>query len=149
MFLKPRAKKLLLDTRQRDQAKKRALSRLKDMLRYTHSVTCRRHFLLKYFGESSAEICGACDVCLGSHEAVIITADDEPLFRQILKYIRDDVPREKWFEELTASEKLRIPNLISWVYQEAYLESIDPLEETYRVTEKAETLLKDWEPAKE
>ncbi len=149
MFLQPRVKKLSLSTRKQDQAKKRAASRLKDMLRYTHSVTCRRQFLLNYFGEKSADHCGACDVCLGRHEAVVITPEDEPLLRQILKYIRDDVPREMWLADQAGGEQARIPALLAWLYQEAYLESIDPIEGTYRITEKAGLLLEDWEPARE
>lgn len=148
MFARPRVKTLRLDTRSRDQAKRRAFSRLKDMLRYTHSVSCRRHFLLKYFGEDSPANCGSCDICLGRHEAIVITPEDEPRFRQILKYIRDDVPKELWFEEDTASDKLRIPDLVAWLYQEAYLESIDVLDDTYRITDKAEQFLREWEPEK-
>ncbi len=147
MFNLPRTKKLVIDLRGKKLAKKRALRRLKDMLRYTRSVTCRRHFLLKYFGESSPESCGSCDICLGRHEAVVITPDDEPRLRQVLKYIRDDVPRNLWFAETQISDRRRLPEWLSWLYQEAYIESTDPLEDTYRVTEKARLLLKDWEPA--
>ncbi|MFK7845863.1 MAG: ATP-dependent DNA helicase RecQ [Rhodothermales bacterium] len=146
IFARPRAKKLSLNAGARKQAKKRAVVRLKDMLRYTFSVTCRRHFLLKFFGENSPGNCGSCDICLGRHEAVVITPEDEPLLRQILKYIRDDVPRGGWFEEHTVGNQVRLPGLLSWLNQEAYIESLNPLEDTYRITEKAGLLLKDWEP---
>lgn len=148
MFLRPRVKKLSLQGKQKERAKKRAQSRLNDMLRYTRSVTCRRQFLLNYFGEQSSDNCGACDVCLGRHDMVIITPEDEPRLRQLLKYIRDDVPRSMWFEGRSGGEIARIPALLAWLYQEAYLESIDPLEDRYRLLEKARLLLEDWEPAK-
>ncbi len=145
MFAQQRVKKLRLNVRHLDMARKRAVRRLNDMMRYTRSVTCRRHFLLKYFGEYSPEHCGACDICLGRHEAVVITPEDEPVLRQLLKYIRDDVPRAQWFDANTVPDN-RIVELIAWLYQEAYLLAIDPLEDHYRITEKAGLLLEDWEP---
>ena len=109
-------------------------------------MSCRRHFVLKYFGESSPEQCGNCDICLGRHDRVVITPDDEPQLRQLLKYIRDDVPRGLWFEGQPASQIVRIRDLIMWLYQEAYIEAPQPLEERYTITEKASLLLKDWMP---
>ncbi|MEM8488861.1 MAG: ATP-dependent DNA helicase RecQ [Bacteroidota bacterium] len=145
MFALPRVKKLRLNVRHLDMARKRAVRRLNDMMRYTRSVTCRRHFLLKYFGENSPEQCGTCDICLGRHEAVIITPEDEPILRQLLKFIRDDVPRAQWFDTHQMPDS-RTPELIAWLYQEEYILAIDPLEDQYRLTEKAGLLLKDWEP---
>lgn len=145
MFARPRVKKLRLDVRQLDMARKRAVRRLNDMMRYTHSVTCRRHFLLKYFGEDSPEQCGACDICMGRHEAVVITSDDEPVLRQLLKYIRDDVPRTHWFDDRSVPDP-RVLELLAWLFQEEYILAIDPLEDRYRLTEKAGLFLKDWEP---
>ncbi len=145
MFAQPRVQKLRLNAKQMEMARSRALRRLNDMLRYTHSVTCRRHFLLKYFGENSPEQCGTCDICLGRHEAVVITPADEPVLRQLLKYIRDDVPRTMWFEHASVPEN-RVPELLAWLYQEAYVLAVDPIEEQYRITEKAGLMLKDWEP---
>lgn len=146
-FARPRSKKLHHLKGESGKARKRAQSRLQDMLRYTHSVSCRRHFLLKYFGEASDETCGSCDVCLGRHEKVVITPEDEPHLRQLLKYIRDDVPRDAWFEEEPPGFNIRVSELVKWLYQESYISSLNPLEEQYRITEKAGLLLKDWEPA--
>jgi len=48
---------------QRDQAK----DKLDAVIRYGDLKTCRRRFLLSYFGETpGAENCGGCDVCLGT-----------------------------------------------------------------------------------
>ena len=44
-----------------------AREKLMQVVELAELTTCRRRFLLNYFGEeSSAEECGACDVCLGS-----------------------------------------------------------------------------------
>jgi ATP-dependent DNA helicase RecQ len=39
---------------------------LKAMTRYAYSRTCRRRFLLGYFGEPGHQSCPACDVCIGA-----------------------------------------------------------------------------------
>jgi ATP-dependent DNA helicase RecQ len=44
------------------------LKKLDDMVNYCQLQTCRRHFLLKYFDEESADACGSCDVCLTEFE---------------------------------------------------------------------------------
>ena len=95
-----RPNRLVLDHSQNRKAKKRAVSRFKDMKRYANSVSCRRHFLLQYFGESSPEQCGRCDVCLGRHERVIITPDDEPMLRQLLHLISENTSPEHWVTSL-------------------------------------------------
>jgi len=40
------------------------LQKLEKMSRFCETKTCRRKFLLNYFGEEAPEYCGSCDVCL-------------------------------------------------------------------------------------
>lgn len=55
----------LIESGEGDAATKRNQTRhLNSMLALCEAVTCRRQFLLRYFGESLAEPCGNCDVCL-------------------------------------------------------------------------------------
>ena len=122
------------------RARRRAEARLDDMLRYAHSVTCRRHFLLTYFGEDSPERCGACDVCLGRHKAVVVTPEDEPLMREILRQIERGVPRAKWFDQPPAPEH-RLDGLVDWLVQEGYLRVEAPLEQVFSLTRKAHDLM--------
>jgi ATP-dependent DNA helicase RecQ len=45
-------------------------SKLAMMLQYAETTSCRRRFILNYFGEDyEAENCGACDNCLRAHAA--------------------------------------------------------------------------------
>jgi ATP-dependent DNA helicase RecQ len=127
------------------RSRRRAESRLADMLRYARSITCRRHFLLAYFGERSPARCGKCDVCLGRHKAVVITPEDEPVMRHILHQIKHNVPRPKWFEETDHAAR-HIDSLIDWLVQEAYLQVEDPLEEVFAITEKATEMMEQWRP---
>jgi len=141
----PRSRRLPVDDRGVKEARKRAEARLTYMLRYARSVTCRRRFLLTYFGERSPERCGACDVCVGRHRPQVVTPDDEPVLRQILTAVDSGRARETWFEETDREEPLprhRVDGLVDWLIDRNYLHLQDPLEGTLAVTEKAERFLK-------
>lgn len=148
-MLTARASRLPIDdlTIRRDQ--RRAEKRLKDLLRYARSVTCRRHFLLTYFGASSPAQCGRCDVCLGRHEAVVITPEDEPLLRRILQAVDQGKPPLEGERGGPSGDPRRHQALVDWLVQEQYLEVEDPLEEQYRLTEQAYRMLDQWAPREE
>ena len=141
MFNEPRTARLVLDHDRSEHAKRRALRRLSDMLRYVRSVSCRRHFLLKYFGESSAEQCGTCDICMGRHEAVVVTPDEEPALRFILEQVRKGEPVAAG-EQVGSKKKLS--GLLRWLVQEEYLIPQDMLEESFELSDKARQFLEEW-----
>ena len=66
-----RSKQEYFISRMEDEAERRnAREKLDKMVEYTQSPTCRRRFLLGYFGEQYGEDnCGACDVCLEPEKA--------------------------------------------------------------------------------
>jgi len=136
----PRASKLPVEDRRVQSARQRAETRLQYMLRYARSVTCRRRFLLTYFGEKSPEECGACDVCLDRHEPTIVTPDDEPMLRFILQEVEAGVPRSDWFEEAPAPRH-RIDALVDWLAEEGYLVIKSPLKGTFSLTERGQQMI--------
>jgi ATP-dependent DNA helicase RecQ len=91
-FLTARSRGVVVDQRAIDQIRRRATHKLNALLSYAGSVSCRRHFLLSYFGEKHEEHCGRCDICLERHKPHVITPQDEPLVRRILCQVRDRVP---------------------------------------------------------
>jgi ATP-dependent DNA helicase RecQ len=110
------------------------------MLRYARSVTCRRHFLLSYFGERSPERCGACDVCLGRHRPAVVTPADEPHLRRLLDHAARGDDRSAWLvgEELPQH---RIDALADWLVHEGFLALSDPLSGTFRLTEAGQRFI--------
>ena len=53
-----------------DRRRRAELSKLDAMQRYAYAKTCRRAFVLRYFGDPDARpTCDGCDVCLGTHVA--------------------------------------------------------------------------------
>ncbi len=137
-LLHPRTQSIPIDGKTVLRARQRAERRLDDLLRYAHSIACRRQQLLAYFGERAPERCGKCDVCLGRHRPPAITPEDEPLLRRILQRAYDEPRRADWFadEEDPASAQ-RLDALVAWLVEEGYLRLDDPLEERFGLTGKA------------
>jgi ATP-dependent DNA helicase RecQ len=136
----PRARRLPVDDSAVQQARRRAEERLDYMIRYAQSVSCRRRFLLTYFGETSDARCGTCDVCMGRHRPEVVTPDDEPLLRQILECVDAATPRDAWFDDPPRAD-YRIDQLVDWLVDRGHLRLDDPLDGTYVVTEKGEAFL--------
>ncbi len=134
-FEHPRTSKLPVDDASVQRARARAETRLRYMLRYARAGSCRRRFLLTYFGEAGPEECGRCDVCLGRHEPPAVTPDDEPILRSILQRAAEGTPRADWFDDAPVPRH-RIDALINWLVAEGYLTAQNPVEGTYALTEK-------------
>ena len=73
-----------------DRRRRGEMSKLDAMQRYAYHTACRRHFVLKYFGDPAARPkCEGCDNCLGlKHEVVAPT-----LATAVPKARRDRAPR--------------------------------------------------------
>jgi ATP-dependent DNA helicase RecQ len=130
----PRTERVLLDAEALQASRRRALARLDDIVRYARSITCRRHFLLSYFGERSPERCGACDICLGRHRPDVVTPAEEPLLRRLLGHVARGDDRSGWL----AGEALpphRVDGLADWLVHEGYLRVADPLAGTLALTD--------------
>ena len=130
----PRTATAVLDANALQRSRKRALSRLDHVLRYTRAATCRRRFLLGYFGERSPERCGQCDVCLGRHRPAFVTPEDESLLRRILGHVRAGDPREMWLNGETVSPQ-KVIGLADWLLAEGHLRTADAFAEEYALTE--------------
>jgi ATP-dependent DNA helicase RecQ len=144
VFNEPRQAGLRIDDRVLRRALRQAESRLEDMLRYARSHTCRRQFLLSYFGES-IHSCGNCDVCLGHNEEPVIVPEDEPLMRLVLNQAARGAPRAAWFQHPQANPA-RIDGIIDWLLQEGYLKRMDGGGDRYVPTGKALDYVEQWTP---
>ncbi|MEP6622614.1 MAG: ATP-dependent DNA helicase RecQ [bacterium] len=59
-----------LDWSALDRRRANELSKLDSMQQYAYSKSCRRAYVLRYFGDPAAKKdCGGCDNCLGTHDA--------------------------------------------------------------------------------
>lgn len=83
--------------------------KLRQMQDFAESESCRRQYLLQYFGESAPPYCGSCDYCLSNLEEKDATEDAQKLLSAVARtgerygagYIID-------FIRGSASEKIRV-----------------------------------------
>lgn len=136
VYTHARTEKVVLDAKALARSRRRAFAQLDDIIRYSQSLTCRRQFLLAYFGERSAARCGNCDVCLGRHRPAVVTPDDEALLRRILDHIQKGESRENWLVEDRLAAHRR-DGLGDWLVNEGYVAVVDPLTDEMALTPKA------------
>lgn len=97
----------------------RARQQLDQMIRYAEGNTCRRKYLLEYFGERWSDAnCGGCDVCLGQGAGFLAPAEqaadyDKTLFeelRGLRKRLADErgIPAFVVFGDKTLREMARL-----------------------------------------
>ena len=100
------------------EERERARTQLREMMRYGELRTCRRKFLLSYFGETwEGDSCGACDVCVPRQETVPVEEVpvdfDRDLFETLRAYRRQladaaHVPPYVVFGDKTLQEMARV-----------------------------------------
>ena len=114
----PMTQKYLIDVSIEDpQRKAHNLGRLQKMVDYCHTPECLRHFIIHYFGDTTApEICDNCGNCKAGLERVDVTIDAQKVFSciyrmrerfgltlvaQVLKGSQDKRVKKLHFEELS------------------------------------------------
>ncbi len=140
-FLHARSARLPIDGDRVRASRKRAEAQLDQMIRFACSTTCRRHFLLTYFGETVPERCGTCDVCLGRHEVFEPPPLDALIVQRLLRQIADGKPRGEWLQDMR-TPAYRIDQLLGWLINEGYLRQPRPPGGPLELTAKATSMLK-------
>lgn len=95
----PEVERPSIDFRPSQARQRRDNARLKKMIAYTDSRTCRRVHILNYFGQTFSPPCHHCDVCAPGEEGVMIsvsadetihaTAESDRVARVILQAVSD------------------------------------------------------------
>jgi ATP-dependent DNA helicase RecQ len=87
-LLKPQVltRDLAIDEKAIEEKDQRDREKLKSMIDLSYSRVCRQQWILQYFGEEDAEVCGNCDFCRSadSGEARAATAEEDVVVKKIL-----------------------------------------------------------------
>ena len=87
-LLKPNvfARGLELDVKAIEEKDRRDREKLRGMIEICYARTCRQQWILEYFGELHADICGNCDVCRDGSggEARLATEEETMIVKKIL-----------------------------------------------------------------
>ncbi len=80
------ARALQLDEAAIEEKDRRDREKLKAMVEMCYSRVCRQQWILMYFGEDDADVCGSCDVCRneGSGESRAPNAEEELIVKKAL-----------------------------------------------------------------
>ncbi len=68
---------LVLDEAALEEKERRDREKLEKMVQLCYANTCRQQWILEYFGEENAPICGSCDVCRGEENSERRAPTDE------------------------------------------------------------------------
>lgn len=77
-----------LDPIQKQIIQKQDFARLESMIAYCKTNTCLRGYILEYFGQKHAEVCGNCGTCKGIYEDIDITRESQ-IILSCVKRIHD------------------------------------------------------------
>lgn len=69
------ARDLPLDEAAIEEKDRRDREKLKSMIELCQARVCRQHWILQYFGEENAELCGNCDACRAVESGEVRAAD--------------------------------------------------------------------------
>jgi ATP-dependent DNA helicase RecQ len=61
------------------------LGKLNKMQQFCEIRTCRRKYLLNYFGEKAGTVCGSCDVCLSDYEKIDATIEAQKILSAVYR----------------------------------------------------------------
>jgi ATP-dependent DNA helicase RecQ len=80
------ARALELDEAALEEKERRDRDKLKSMVELCYARTCRQQWILGYFGEEDAEVCGNCDICRSgeSQDRRAPSAEEELVVRKAL-----------------------------------------------------------------
>ncbi|MHB1276064.1 MAG: DNA helicase RecQ [Candidatus Humimicrobiaceae bacterium] len=74
-----------LDAEILELVKEKDRERLKQMTYYCHSFDCYREYILKYFGDRTANFCGNCSNCNTNFEEIDVTEDAQKILSCIFR----------------------------------------------------------------
>lgn len=102
--------------------KERHEERMKAAIAYATTEACRNRQLLRYFGETSAERCGVCDVCLARKKRSSDQRNDADLQGRLSELLRDGPKRlEDMVTAFPKREEEKVLEMLSFLVDEGLL----------------------------
>ena len=83
------SERLALDYQRFRQNEARKRERAKAVLEFVHTEECRTKWLLAYFDEDKNDVCGHCDICLGSRNTNLERDERERFRHRIFELLRE------------------------------------------------------------
>lgn len=124
MFLRDRvdADGLTIDHKMYEFRRKRHWERIQRAIAYAENPICRSQQLLAYFGETEAEPCGICDVCLGRKKGDLSNADFDATKAKIQAYLADEgATLEALAAHFSSTQQERLVKVLEYLMDEGFV----------------------------
>ena len=124
MFLRDRvdADDLTIDHKMYEFRRKRHWERIQRAIAYAENPICRSQQLLAYFGETEAEPCGICDVCLGRKKGDLSNADFDATKAKIQAYLADEgATLEALAAYFSSTQQERLVKVLEYLMDEGFV----------------------------
>lgn len=128
LFLKERvdADNLLLDHQLHNFRKNRQYERIQQAIRYAELPQCRPQQLLAYFGETSSERCGICDVCTGRNKAALSQEDYKRYQAKIeMVLVREPLNVNQLMESFPPNRHEQVLRALEYLLDEGYIDKTE------------------------
>ncbi len=129
----PRQEQLRMDKGRLRRTRRAAEKRLHEVISYATTRSCRREYLLAYFGESPSANCGRCDVCLKRDTNEPSAAERDQVAREVVGLIRAGQPRSEWVLSARVDEGA-LDHCLDWLIREGYVRTSPDLDGTFELT---------------
>lgn len=155
-----------LDAEILELVKEKDRERLKQMTYYCHSFDCFREYILKYFGDRTANFCGNCSNCNTNFEEIDVTEDAQKILSCIFrmdqrfgikmvidtlrgskaeKILKSGLDQIKTYGIMAAVKEKRIRVIINYLVLNEYLMLTNSEFPVVKLTPKSRKLLQNGE----
>ena len=134
-----RPARLPLDERLLKRGRRAARSRLREMLDYVNSRTCRRERILAYFGETSSSGCGRCDICIRKSAPSRSMSAGSRTSESVIRFVRSGTPRHRWPIGSDMDDE-SVDRCLDSLIREGHVRVSPALDGTFELTESGEKL---------
>ncbi|MDX1429973.1 MAG: helicase-related protein, partial [Rhodothermales bacterium] len=128
-----RVAKLGIDKRGLNRNRRASVRRLQEMIRFANTRSCRRQYILAYFGEVPPGRCGRCDRCIESSRPA---GRPNPARNAgaVIDLIRSGLPRSEWDRPSTLDEAV-LGDCLDWLIREGYVRPSNRMDGSFELTD--------------
>jgi ATP-dependent DNA helicase RecQ len=105
--------------------KEKAQGRLNALIDYFNKDTCRQQTILQYFGETSDQVCGKCDICRGSASTNYTSSEYKSVIDALNKSGSKSIDEHTFINHWPANKRKRIGAILKDLESQAFIQRLE------------------------
>jgi ATP-dependent DNA helicase RecQ len=105
--------------------KEKAQGRLNALIDYFNKDTCRQQTILQYFGETSDQVCGKCDICRGSASTNYTPSEYKSVIDALNKSGSKSIDEHTFINHWPANKRKRIGAILKDLESQAFIQRLE------------------------